>query len=62
MSPLGGRENVPAGAAFRCLLNKADTPERRAAGESIRERLAAQGVPAAVHSYGEKERGGLCWF
>lgn len=62
MSPLGGRKNVPAGAAFRCLLNKADTPERRAAGESIRERLAAQGVPAAVHSYGEKERGGLCWF
>ena len=61
-SPLGGRKSVPAGAAFRCLLNKADTPERREAGERIRKLLAERGVPAAVYSYMEKERGGLCWF
>lgn len=61
-SPLGGRKGVPAGAAFRCLLNKADTPERRAAGERIRRLLAQRDIPAAVHSYVEKERGGLCWF
>ncbi|BDF68940.1 hypothetical protein CE91St43_29120 [Oscillospiraceae bacterium] len=61
-SPLGGRKQVAPAMAFRCLLNKADTPALRAAGEEIRSILAARGIPAAVHHYTEEERGGACWF
>ena len=61
-SPEGGRKDVPPGAEFRCLLNKADTPELRAAGEEIRALLAERGIYGAVHSYSERERGGACWF
>lgn len=61
-SPQGGRKNVPAEAAFRCLLNKADTPALRGTGEEIQTLLAARGVPAALHTYGEEERDGQCWF
>ncbi len=61
-SPRGGRKSVPAGAEFRCLLNKADTPALLRGGEEVRALLAAEGISSALHSYPEKERGGLCWF
>ena len=61
-SPFGGRKSVGEAMAFRCLLNKADDPQRRAWAGEIRTLLAARGIPAAVHHYAEEERGGLCWF
>lgn len=61
-SPRGGRKDVPQGIAFRCLLNKADTPERRQAAEAIAGLLAARGIDAAITAYREEERGGRCWF
>lgn len=61
-SPLGGRKRVEAGMAFRCVLNKADTEERRAAGENAACVLAAEGIPCAITYYTEEEQGGLCWF
>ena len=61
-SAQGGRKGVPAGAEFRCLLNKADTPVLRGEGEKIRELLAAAGLKAALWSFPPKERGGACWF
>ena len=48
--------------AFRCLLNKADTPQRAAWGAEICRLLGERGVRAAVTHYTEKERGGACWF
>ena len=60
--PQGGRKGVGPGMAFRCLLNKADTPERAALGREIQEMLAQQGIVSAVTHYTERERGGLCLF
>ena len=60
--PQRGRKGVGPGMAFRCLLNKADTPERAALGREIQEMLAQQGIVSAVTHYTEKERGGLCLF
>lgn len=60
--PQGGRKGVPAGAEFRCLLNKADTPQLRERGLAIQKLLAAEGIFAAVHTYSKEERGGTCWF
>ena len=60
--PQGGRKGVGAGMAFRCLLNKADTPERLQYAREAAALLAARGVESAIHSYPEEERGGLCWF
>lgn len=61
-SPLGGRKQVPPGARYACVLNKAETPERRRAGERVRDLLAEAGIPAFCTDYEEKERGGACWF
>ena len=60
--PHGGRKGVGAGMAFRCLLNKADTPERLQYAREAAALLAARGVESAIHSYPEEESGGLCWF
>jgi len=60
--PQGGRKGVPAGAEFRCLLNKADTPGLREKGLAIQKLLAAEVIFAAVHTYSKEERGGACWF
>ena len=59
-SPQGGRKGVTEEMAFRCLLNKADTPQRQAWGAEIGEILARQGIFSAVTHYTEKERGGAC--
>lgn len=59
-SPQGSRKNVGPHTAFRCVLNKADVnPDaaRRIAGQLYR-----LGIQAAITSFEEKERGGLCWF
>jgi len=61
-SPLGARKSAPPGAAFRCLLNKADTSGLRAGGEEIQRLLARQGILAAIHSFSEEERGGNVGF
>ena len=61
-SPLGGRKGVTEAMAFRCLLNKADTPEREARGREIQDLLARRGILSAVWHYTEKERGGVCLF
>lgn len=59
-SPLGGRKAVEPHMAFRCALNKAELcPE---GAEEIRRRLEVLGIPTAVTSFQEKERGGQCWF
>lgn len=60
--PQGGRKGVAEGMAFRCLLNKADTPERLQYAREAAALLAARGIESAIHSYTEEERGGLCWF
>ena len=60
--PQGGRKGVGPGMAFRCLLNKADTPARRQYAREAAALLAARGIESAIHSYTEEERGGLCWF
>lgn len=61
-SPLGGRKGVGEAVAFRCLLNKADDPRRRAGAEEIRALLARRGIISAITYYTEEERGGLCLF
>ena len=61
-SPQGGRKGVTEEMAFRCLLNKADTPQRQAWGAEIGEILARQGIFSTVTHYTEKERGGACLF
>ena len=61
-SPLGSRKGVTEDMAFRCLLNKADTPERQAWGKEIQDILAKQGIYSIVTHYEEKERGGACLF
>lgn len=61
-SPRGGRKGVPEGIAFRCVLNKADTPARRAAAEETARLLAEQGVRAVITCYTEGERGGRDLF
>jgi probable selenium-dependent hydroxylase accessory protein YqeC len=61
-SPAGGRKSVPAGAAFRCAVNKADGGERRELALRCAEELRCLGVAAAVTSFTEEERGGLCCF
>ncbi len=60
--PLGGRKGVLEHMAFRCVLNKADTPERRDYAEAVRDRLAAAGVHSVITQYRERERGGACLF
>ena len=60
--PQGGRKGVAEGMAFRCLLNKADTPARLQYAREAAALLAARGIESAIHSYTEEERGGLCWF
>ena len=59
---LGGRKGVPVGAAFRCVLNKADTPARRAAGEACAAQIRAMGLQAVLTAFREEEREGKCWF
>ncbi len=59
-SPLGGRKGVAPHMAFRCALNKADLAPKGA--EEIRRGLESMGIPTAVTSFQEKERGGQCWF
>ena len=60
--PLGGRKGVPVGAAFRCVLNKADTPARRAAGEACAAQIRAMDLQAVLTAFREEERDGKCWF
>lgn len=40
LHPAGGHKGVPAGARWIALLNKADTPARRAAAEAVAARLS----------------------
>lgn len=61
-SPRGGRKSVEAETAFRCILNKADSPERFSAAEEIAAILSQRGIASAITSYTEEEQGGLCWF
>lgn len=59
-SPQGGRKSVEPHMVFRCVLNKAELAPQGA--ERIRRLLEERGIHAAVTSFQEKERGGLCWF
>lgn len=61
-SPAGSRKGVGAEMAFRCLLNKADTPVLTERGRAVARLLAGQGIYAHIHHYTEEERGGACWF
>jgi probable selenium-dependent hydroxylase accessory protein YqeC len=46
--PDGGRKGTPAGARWVALLNKADTPPRRAAADAVARLLAARSCPVIV--------------
>ena len=61
-SPQGGRKCVGAGMAFRCLLNKADTPALERRGQIVAGLLAQKGIQAYLNHYTQEERGGTCWF
>ena len=61
-NPQGGRKGVGKAMAFRCVLNKADTPQRAAHARAVAGRLAERGIHSAITYYREEERGGLCWF
>ena len=61
-NPQGGRKGVGEAMAFRCVLNKADTPQRAAHASAVAGRLAERGIHSAITYYREEERGGLCWF
>lgn len=61
-SPQGGRKCVTEGMAFRCLLNKADTPALERRGERVAGLLAQRGIRAYLNHYTQEERGGTCWF
>lgn len=61
-SPLGGRKDVTPAMAFRCLLNKADSPARWETGRTIQALLAGRGIFSAITHYKEEERGGSCLF
>ncbi len=61
-SPRGGRKCVKEGMAFRCLLNKADTPALEAQGQVVARLLAQKGIRAYLNHYIQEERGGACWF
>lgn len=51
-SPAGGRKCVPAGAAFRCAVNRADLAP--GAAREICRALLDRGIPAAVTAFPEK--------
>lgn len=59
-SPQGGRKGVAPYMAFRCALNKAECNPQ--AARWIAQALKDRGIPAAITSFREEERGGLCWF
>jgi len=61
-SPQGGRKGVGEAMAFRCILNKADTPALQALAAQAAEALEEQGIHTVLTSYTEEEQGGLCWF
>lgn len=61
LSDKGARKNVGA-LPFRCILNKADTEEKRRQGAAIAALLELAGVSTAVTCYTEEEQGGLAWF
>lgn len=46
--PQGGHKSVPLGARWVALLNKADTPSRRAAADQIATRLRAAGERVVI--------------
>jgi probable selenium-dependent hydroxylase accessory protein YqeC len=46
--PDGGRKNVPPGAHWVPLLNKADTPDRRAAAETAALALVSQAARVVI--------------
>lgn len=60
--PRGGRKGVRDEMAFRCLLNKADTPQRLAWAEEIQSQLAAKGIRSVMTRYSAGERGGRSLF
>ena len=62
LSSLDGGRKAVEDRAFRGALNKADTPLRAGYGEFIQKELDGLGIPSAVTSFQEKERGGICWF
>lgn len=59
-SPRGGRKQVKAGVAFRCLLNKADTPEKMGYALKIQRGLMQRGIHSAITHYSLAERDGKC--
>lgn len=61
MSLDGGRKDVGL-RTFRCVLNKADGPQREQDGREIQALLRANGVGSVITQFAEEERGGLCWF
>lgn len=61
LSDKGAHKHVGA-LPFRCILNKADTQEKRKQGAAIAALLELAGVSAAVTCYTEEEQGGLAWF
>lgn len=61
-SPAGSRKAVEPHMAYRCLLNKADTPALVERGRTVVRLLAGRGIFAHINYYTEEERGGLCWF
>ncbi|MCD7946982.1 MAG: putative selenium-dependent hydroxylase accessory protein YqeC [Oscillospiraceae bacterium] len=61
-SERGARKGVTEEMAYRCVLNKADTPARRAAAQEIAAMLQARDIPAAITQYSPPERGGRAFF
>lgn len=61
-SPQGSRKSVGDAVAFRCVLNKADTEERRKGAEEIAALLEQRNIPAIITAYTAEEQGGLSWF
>ncbi len=61
-SEWGTKKGVTEAMAYRCVLNKADTPARRTAAQEIAEALQVRGVHAAITQYSPPERGGQAFF
>lgn len=57
----GGRKDV-GDRTFRCVLNKADTPELKEVGTQMVKRLAHEDITACVTAFPEEERENTCWF
>lgn len=61
-SAIGGRKGVAPPMDYRCILNKADSPQRLQYAQDIISLLRQNGIVAIDSHYSMEERGGKCLF